>query len=71
MAGKDVSIILLPERCKECGICIQMCPQQVFTAGFDDKPVIARGGACRGCRLCEYYCPDFAVRIEMEEANHG
>ena len=71
MARKDVSIILLPERCKECGICIEMCPQKVFTEGIDDKPVITRGDACKGCRLCEYYCPDFAVRIEMEEAKHG
>ena len=52
--------------CKGCGICIAMCPRKVLTMSSDISP---RGfhypilnGECIGCHICEFYCPDFAIR---------
>ncbi|MBI3978102.1 MAG: 4Fe-4S binding protein [Chloroflexi bacterium] len=49
--------------CKRCGICVAICPHDVFTATADGLPVIERAAACTGCLLCELQCPDFALEI--------
>ena len=72
MTGKKApQIVLLPERCKECGICIEFCPKKVLQAGEDEKPVVADRELCSGCRMCEYRCPDFAIRIENGDVGYG
>lgn len=50
--------------CKACGICYTLCPQGVLEAGEDGKPVAVNTEKCVLCKLCEYRCPDFAVRVE-------
>lgn len=63
-----VNVII--ERCKECGLCIALCPAKVLAKG---KEVNSRGfrftvpaniKACIGCRICETNCPDFAIFVE-------
>ena len=49
--------------CKSCDICVKMCPERCLEL---DEAQIARMRAperCTGCRLCEYLCPDFAIRV--------
>jgi 2-oxoglutarate ferredoxin oxidoreductase subunit delta len=52
--------------CKSCGICIAMCPKNIFTKDEDGKPFEARPEECVFCGMCESMCPDFAIRI-LEE----
>lgn len=66
MGKKKFNVVVIPERCKECGICIAFCPQKNLQAGEDGRPEVIDPEACTGCNQCEYYCPDFAVRIEEE-----
>jgi len=47
--------------CKACGICIALCPKQVFDTGRDGKPQVSRPEACVNCGTCEIMCPDFAI----------
>ena len=49
-----------------------MCPYKVLRLSDDVSP---RGynypivmGDCRGCRICENYCPDFAISIVCGES---
>ncbi len=49
--------------CKACGICIDLCPQQVFDRDGLGCPEIARPQDCTACLLCELHCPDFAIEI--------
>jgi len=56
------------DRCKGCGICVDVCPVKIFkisispnSRGYYYTTVI--GSGCVGCRLCEYMCPDFAVYV--------
>lgn len=62
---------VIVDRCKECGICIALCPTRVLVKsntlfnryGFrPPEPLYIE--KCIGCRLCEYSCPDFALFVE-------
>jgi 2-oxoglutarate ferredoxin oxidoreductase subunit delta len=50
--------------CKACGICYGLCPKKVLEPDGEGKPAVVRGDDCILCRLCEYRCPDFAIRAE-------
>ncbi len=49
--------------CKRCGICVAICPRNVFSAAADGRPSVDHPEACTGCLLCELQCPDFALEI--------
>ena len=57
------------EKCKGCGLCIEMCPVEVleFSNELNSRgifPVTLKpGGRCTMCTQCEYICPDFALYI--------
>ncbi len=59
--------------CKGCGLCIEFCPQDVFVANGQGRPVVAYPEKCTACNWCETHCPDMAITVrrlgpeEMEE----
>ncbi|MGA3174540.1 MAG: ferredoxin family protein [Syntrophorhabdales bacterium] len=53
------------ERCKRCGICIELCPSHVYRATGEGYPDPVNLEKCTECRLCELWCPDYAVEIEV------
>ncbi len=68
-------VYLLPERCKGCKFCIELCPQDVlqispFTnAKGYHYPEVApdKEDACVHCDFCTIVCPDFAIyTLEVE-----
>lgn len=64
-----VEVVDLPEIqinrdfCKGCGICIQMCPEDVYQADREGKPLVVEPDRCIWCERCEIYCPDFAINL--------
>lgn len=64
MATKERTIVEIQlSRCKGCGICVALCPREVFSEDADGIPSVAAGDRCTGCRLCELWCPDFAISL--------
>jgi|Deesub1362B_J571_1020462.scaffolds.fasta_scaffold02943_2 2-oxoglutarate ferredoxin oxidoreductase subunit delta len=66
-AGK---IIIDPERCKGCGICVAFCPHGSITLGaeVDHRGIrVARfldhENKCTGCTFCAIVCPDVAIEV--------
>ncbi len=53
--------------CKQCGICVSFCPNEVL--GFDEnqKLTALNPDACIGCGQCELRCPDYAIEIKEKE----
>ena len=49
--------------CKSCGICIALCPKNVYEKNEVGGPIIVQADECIGCLSCEIHCPDFAISI--------
>jgi 2-oxoglutarate ferredoxin oxidoreductase subunit delta len=64
-------IVVDADLCKTCGICLALCPRDVFTADERGLPLVAHLEACTVCRICEYHCPDFAIAISWREEPRG
>ena len=56
-------IVVDVDLCKSCGICVQLCPVNVFDKDRKGRPTVARADDCTACRLCEQHCPDFAIEV--------
>lgn len=53
-----------PEKCAGCGMCIQVCPHQVFTLK-EKKAVILNRDHCIECGACAKNCPFSAINVAV------
>ena len=63
-------VIIFDAWCKGCGICVEFCPQRVFEANGQGRPVVAHAEKCTACHWCDTHCPDMAItvrRLDPEE----
>lgn len=67
MPTKVGPLLLNRQRCKRCGICIELCPRQVFTTTYEGYPEPTNIEKCTRCKLCELWCPDYAIEVEVVE----
>jgi 2-oxoglutarate ferredoxin oxidoreductase subunit delta len=54
--------------CKGCGICIEFCPQGVFEANGQGRPVVSFPEKCTACHWCDTHCPDMAITVRRLDA---
>jgi NAD-dependent dihydropyrimidine dehydrogenase PreA subunit len=57
------TVVVKPELCKGCGLCISVCPVEVlhFNKNFNTKGYFFAdyaGEGCTGCGICFYACPE-------------
>jgi 2-oxoglutarate ferredoxin oxidoreductase subunit delta len=65
-------VIVIAERCKECGFCIDFCPKDLLEESDErnkkgyklPKLKKDREDECIACRHCEDICPEFGLYIE-------
>ena len=64
-------IVIDPERCKGCGLCVHACPQRILAQGkeMNSKGYFyaktAEPMRCIGCMLCCISCPDVAITMHV------
>lgn len=68
-----IDIVVNPNYCKGCSICIEFCPMHVLQPA---KEINAKGyilpevidiAACTQCQLCVIVCPDLAIAVTPKE----
>jgi 2-oxoglutarate ferredoxin oxidoreductase subunit delta len=64
-----IEIVINPDYCKGCSICIAFCPKKVLQSSshINSKgytlPEAVDLEACTQCKLCEIVCPDLAIAV--------
>lgn len=61
--GPSVELELTAAWCKSCDICVRFCPQRCLALDAGGIVELVDPGACTGCRICEWLCPDFAIKV--------
>ncbi len=61
----------LTDKCKGCGLCVDVCPKKVLALSTDKinakghHPVEAvKPDDCIGCTFCATMCPDCIITVE-------
>lgn len=61
---KNVATLeLFEDKCTNCGICISVCPHNVFEM-IDGQLMIADKDACMECGACMKNCPFSALSVD-------
>ena len=61
-------VLIETERCKGCGLCIEVCPPAVLglgalnTKGYP-AAVLLDNERCTSCTACALICPDVAITV--------
>ncbi len=68
-----VKIVINAERCKGCGLCLEVCPNKVLrmSSAFNSLGShfveVEREEACTGCCRCAIICPDVVFELYRTE----
>ncbi|MDR1377740.1 MAG: ferredoxin family protein [Synergistaceae bacterium] len=61
-----MSVEILRDRCRGCGLCSQVCPGGLIEV-CDGRAYIAKPQNCWGCASCLKECPEGALRLYLGE----
>lgn len=67
VAKRNYKVNVKRNWCKECDICVTLCPKGVLKKDKDGKAEAVYPEECVGCMICELHCPDFAIYVNEKE----
>lgn len=61
-------VLTKTERCKQCGLCIQVCPKKAISFGEDINAAgytytVIDDDKCIACGMCYITCPDGVYEV--------
>ncbi|MBM3460548.1 MAG: hypothetical protein FJX76_00410 [Armatimonadetes bacterium] len=62
MKDDEQLIMLHPDWCKSCALCVDVCPKDCLEMD-GPLPRLTDAKLCTSCGMCEYLCPDFAIHV--------
>lgn len=65
---KSKKPIYLSDKCKQCLLCVPMCPDNAIPIDEEGKRVEFNYDRCKGCGVCAKTCPFGAIKMEGDEA---
>ncbi len=68
------TVFIDQERCKGCGLCLPVCPQDVLALdqsilnakGYHPAVLVDPDDRCTGCAICTVICPDVCITVYRE-----
>ena len=65
--GRSMKPIFDVEKCKQCGLCFPVCPENAIPVGKEDlKRKDFNYDYCKGCGVCARVCPFGAITMKEE-----
>ncbi len=61
---RSVKPIYLAEKCKQCGLCFPVCPDDAIPVNKEQKRENFNYDYCKGCGVCAKVCPFGAIIME-------
>lgn len=58
--------IFLSEKCKQCGLCFPVCPDDAIPVCKDGTRSDFNYDYCKGCGVCAKVCPFGAIEMKEE-----
>ena len=58
--------VYLTEKCKQCGLCFPVCPDDAIPVGKDQRRADFNYDYCKGCGVCAKVCPFGAIVMKNE-----
>ena len=58
--------IWIEEKCKQCGLCFPVCPDNSIPVGKDLNRGEFNYDYCKGCGVCAKACPFAAIEMKEE-----
>jgi 2-oxoglutarate ferredoxin oxidoreductase subunit delta len=59
------------DRCKGCGLCVEVCPKKIISLSNDKinskgyhPAEVLKQEECIGCAFCATICPDLVITVE-------
>ncbi len=62
---RSVKPVYIEEKCKQCGLCFPVCPDDAIPVTPDKKRTDFNYDACKGCMVCAKVCPFKAIEKEV------
>lgn len=63
---RSIKPIFLSDKCKQCGLCFPVCPDNAIPVGKDQKRCDFDYDFCKGCGVCAKVCPFGAIEMKEE-----
>ena len=64
---RSVRPVFLSEKCKQCGLCFPVCPDDAIPVNKEMKREDFNYDYCKGCGVCAKVCPFGAIEMKEEE----
>ena len=67
-------ILIDTDKCKGCGLCVEVCPKGAVRISRNSNamgyfPAEVCGDGCTGCGSCALMCPDVAIEVFREKVH--
>ena len=60
---RSIKPVYLSEKCKQCGLCFPVCPDDAIPVNKEQKREDFNYNACKGCGVCAKVCPFKAIQM--------
>ena len=60
-----MAVIIDREKCNGCGVCMELCPGDLFILDSKRKAEIRSNPDCWNCMVCIKHCPVRAISLKL------